>query len=100
MDCIPGLDGDELMIIMPGAFEQALKEGIEKKKKADREKLLEAGGVAADLPKELKVDPAAENADKAGGEGGEGPKVEEKKVEVVKIPPPVILPKVPEPPRK
>ena len=42
MDCIPGLDGDELMIIMTGAFEQALKEGIEKKKKADREKLLEA----------------------------------------------------------
>lgn len=29
-----------------GAFEQALKEGIEKKKKKDREKLEEAGGTS------------------------------------------------------
>lgn len=51
IDYIPGLDGDELAVIMPGAFEQALKEGIEKKKKKDREKLEEAGGV---IPAELK----------------------------------------------
>lgn len=31
LDYIPGLDTEDLLVIMPGAFEQALKEGIEKK---------------------------------------------------------------------
>ena len=38
IDFIPGLD-DEVKVIMPGAFEAALKEGIEKKRKKDREKI-------------------------------------------------------------
>ncbi len=57
-DYIPGLDGDELMIIMPGAFEQALKEGIEKKKKKEREKLEEAAG--APIPTEGQNDTTME----------------------------------------
>jgi voltage-dependent calcium channel N type alpha-1B len=52
MDFIPGLDGEEKCIIMPGAYETALKEGIEKQKQKEREKLLEAGGVV-EVPKEV-----------------------------------------------
>jgi hypothetical protein len=44
IDFIPGLDDEYKPVIMPGAFEAALKEGIEKKKRKEREKLEEAGG--------------------------------------------------------